>query len=75
MTANEAKILSAAQIRAAEIGFSALVMWNGAYTLAVREGKSIEDSVREANEVLAQDEWRIHHDRWMKDGANLQDVG
>lgn len=75
MTANEAKILSAAQIRAAEIGFAALVMWNGAYMAALREGQSIEASVKEANEVLAQDEWRIHHDRWMKEGAWLQDVG
>ena len=74
MTAIEAKMLSQAQIRAAEIGFAALVMWNGAYMTALREGSSIEVAVRAANEMLEQDEWRIHHDRWMKDGQSLADI-
>lgn len=75
MTANEATVLSEAQIKVAQIGLAALVMWNTAYTTAVREGRNVLVAVREANDVVEQDVWRIHHDRWMQEGAHLADVG
>lgn len=75
MTINEAKVLSEAQIKVAEIGLAALVMWNTAYTTAVREGREVLVAVKEANDVVEQDVWRIYHDRWMKEGAHLPDVG
>ena len=75
MTAIEARQVAEAQIKAAEIGIAALEMWNSAYMSSLREGDSILGALKSANEVLAQDEWRIHHDRWMKEGAALDDVG